>query len=93
MLNVAVDCEDLLFADWLDCYSAGRAHHAQPDLAQGRTEVLPAVEQSGVDGAELVHGEQADGSVALEAEELLHSTEGVGDCAQQNGCVISFESW
>ena len=70
MLNVAVDSEDLLFADWLGCYSASRAHHAEPGLAQGRTEVMPAVERSGVDGAEVVHLEEADGSVALEVEEL-----------------------
>ena len=31
---------------------------------------MPAVERSGVDGAEVVHVEEADRSVALEVEEL-----------------------
>ena len=34
--------------------------------------MLPAVKQKGLDGAQVVHGEEADGSVALEAQELLH---------------------
>ena len=46
---------------------------------------MSAVERSGVDGAEVEHVEEADSIVALEAEELLHLSEGFGDCAQQNG--------